>query len=106
MATDDNQLEALAAIHPLLPAKIAMDEAQRVRDGDTYKLFYEKTYASGNQDSYESTIKALTPAEAIDYAHQKLILQDALATWSTNITDAYLVSSDGTKLLIPDFSKK
>lgn len=104
--TIDDRITTLAEIHPLLPEKLKMDEEERTRDGLKYKLLYEKTYASGNVDAYDSSVIAKDNAEAIQRAQDKLYLKDALASWSTNITDAVLISPTGERLLVPPFSKK
>lgn len=104
--TIDDKMGTLTGIHPLLPAKLKMDEEERMRPGQQYKLVYEKTYGSGSTDTYDSSIKATNNEEAIKYAREKLYMKDALARWDTNITDAILIAPDGEELLIPDFSKK
>lgn len=104
--TLDDKMKNAAEIHPLLPAKLKMDEEERMREGVKYKLLYEKTYAGEGTDIYESSITATNNEEAIKYAQDKLFMKDALARWDTNITDAVLIAPNGEKLLIPDFSKK
>ena len=105
---DEKKLEELAAIHPLLPEKLKADEEDRTsrREGQRYKLLYEKTYAGNNPDSYETSLKAANNEEAIMYAQKKLVRLDMMARWDTDITDALLFAPNGDKILIPGFSKE
>lgn len=106
MTINHEQLTFLQSINPLLAVKIRKEEEEHQREGRVYKLFYQKTYTGGSTDSYDSSVKAKTHEEAIKFAQEKLTLKDALATHSTDITDALLISSDGEELLIPHFSRK
>ncbi len=105
MAIDERRMAVLASIHPALPEKVRMDEEERARLGERYQLFYEKTYGSGNVDSYESSVKAVNDEEAVLYAREKLRMKDILARYDTNITDALLLTPDGRKLPVPPYSK-
>jgi hypothetical protein len=105
MAIDDDVKEDLAGFHPLLAVKIQKDREEIERTGKKYCLMYEKTYASGNTDSYRSSVKADNDEEAVVYAQDKLWLKDMMASWSTDITDAYLINPEGEKIMVPPFSK-
>ena len=98
--------ESLASLHPLLDLKLQRDKENRQRVGKDYSLLYEKTYSGGDTDNYESFIRAANDEDAVKYAVQKLFLKDALAIWSTNITDALLITPTGEELLVPGWSKK
>ena len=105
MAIDD-KISGAKYWNPLLELKIRMEEVERERPGIRYELFYEKTYSGGSTDVYQSSVKAENDKEAVKYAQQKLLLKDALAVWSTDITDAYLIHPDGKKIMIPNFSRE
>lgn len=65
-----------------------------------YKIYYEKTYASGSTEWYESSVEAQTLEVAVKKAHAKLQYKDMMATWSTNITDAYLCTPAEEKIFL------
>lgn len=88
-----------------------------------YKIFYEKTYHNletrfnregfpvdhlvpTSTDQYESSVMANNLEEAIEKANAKLTYKDMMATWSTNITDAILITPEGEQLRVLSYSKK
>ena len=86
----DEKLAILASVHPLLAVKERLRIEEENRSGQEYVVQYLKIYASGNSEWYDTNIKANNAEEAIKYAKDKLAVIDALASWSTNITEAYL----------------
>ncbi len=106
MAIDDERLRVLASISPLRALELRQEEEEKRQGGERYKLLYEKTYSSGNIDSYESSVAAHSLEEALARATAKLQRKDMMATWSTNITDALLIDPRGNEHFVPQYSKK
>jgi len=106
MAIDDEKLRVLASISPLRAMELQKEEKEKLQGGARYKLLYEKTYSSGNTDSYESSVLAHSLEEALQRAQEKLQYKDMMATWSTDITDAMLIDPQGSKYLIPQYSRR
>jgi len=76
-----------------------------------YNLPFEKSYYTsdgiiGSVDSYQMSIVAQNDAEALREAQQKLVLHDMRSSYNSDITNAYLITPEDKKLLIPRFSRE
>ena len=77
-----------------------------------YKLYFEKTYWDNEGeirsagDSYESTINASRIEEALEKAQEKLIRVSMYTHYLTDVTNAMLVSEEGRRFPVPNFSKE